>query len=751
MLKKSFCIVMAVFGIIAGTAAAQPLKINVSQDAMSANGMIRYQVPADAPEKIQVKARYHLGDNQWKNPAVNAYRSESVMQRIVATNVIAEEQKASAVTELFAAGRVRTMVWKTFPDLPYGKKVAGVIELTVLNPADNQVIARGSAPFNFDFSKVVVLNKFANNPEIHPDIVLTEKPAKGGGWYETANGLDCVETGDPLEPLAWRPQLSGKYAIYMHLPITGYSLTCLRLSRDGFAQRFDSVDGYEQFWKVADLTNQHIIIQDFYAFLSRVGDHARARLSYIKCVPVTDAAYKEYMDKFYPAQRDKFIAAFFEPYSWSFNELVRDNNKFAEPMAAYAEARVDLVDSQCGRNGMKPLFPNTFSEPLLGGTRGDAHVTKEGKVVPGTYSLGTGRMGRLVDSLYSSVKYAKNEGLLCSINFGAGPSYTGHPLGGDFAQKHPELAVPGWKDFLHYKHPEVIAHYMKHFKAALDAGAKCVTVNFKTYPHGVTDHTQSRAVLRELRKLADNYTVNGEKVKIMVLFPIPGSKGVTFDNNYRPADWIREGLVDILVAAALTDTDIYYFDPTPYVKMVKNTKVKLLVEFSGSACSPIFPYEPLKLADRFYDAGVDGLYIYQADARIVGSMSGKGAEERRWVSLLGNSQNVKDAIRELEAKQNEYSVDVVTNFTYLFQSYRAQMQVDGLDVKKMNLKLIDKDGNVKVESNRTAWPWTLGEGGHSNHYPVGGPFTIKIEAEDGNGNKLVKEFAIPRINRSVSF
>ena len=67
------------------------------------------------------------------------------------------------------------------------------------------------------------------------------------------------------------------------------------------------------------------------------------------------------------------------------------------------------------------------------------------------------------------------------------------------------------------------------------------------------------------------------------------------------------------------------------------------------------------------------------------------------------------------------------------------------------LEVSPSEGKVIVESNRTAWPWVLGEGGHSNHYPVGGPFTIKIEAEDGNGNKLVKEFAIPRINRSISF
>lgn len=750
MIKKFLLLAAAAISALAPAADLPKINVRIEQDRFSANSKIRYDVPENAPSPVKAAMRYRMGNGEWKKASVNAYRSESVMQRIVTGKKIAEEQKAGAVTEYLAAGRTRTMIWQTYPDLPMGKKVAGEVEVVLSDPADGKVLAQGRTAFEFDFSGVKVLDKFAGNPDIHPNIVFDSRPA-GAGWYQTANGLDCVEKGDALEPLAWRHNLSGKYAIFLQVPITGYSIVSLRLSRDGFAQRFDSVDGYEQFWKVADLTDTHIVIQDFYAFLSRIGDHARARLSYIKCVPLSDEDYQAYMNKFYPARRDKFIAAFFEPYSWSFNEYVRDNNKFAEPMSAYAEARVDLVDSQCGRNGMKPLFANSFSTPLLSGTRGDAHVGKDGKVTPGTYSLGTGRMGRVTDSLYASVKYARNENLRCSINFGAGPSYINHPLNGDFAKAHPELAVPNWKDFLHYKHPEVIAHYMKHFKAALDAGAKYVTVNFKTYPHGVTDHTQSLNILRELRKLADKYTADGQKVQIMVLFPIPGSKGVTFDNNFRPADWIKEGLVDILVAACLSDSDIYYFDPAPYVKMVKNTNVKLLVEFSGSACAPIFPYEPLKIADRMYDAGVDGLYIYQADARIVGSMSGKGAEERRWVSLLGNSQSVKAAIRELEAEQEQYSVDMVTNFTYLFQNYRAQMQIDGLAPASVKLQLVDKNGKVLLESDRTAWPWVLGEGGWKNHYPTGGPFTIKVEAVDAQKRVFKKTFAIPRINRSVSF
>ena len=745
MLKHSWLLVLAM-----GLVAAE-LPVKVELDAFTANAYIRYAVPADAPDPVLVRARYRVGNGDFKAAAVSAFRSETAMYSAVRSpNQVAKEEKAGGVTEWLAAGRERTMVWRLYPQIPVGAVTEGEVEVTLAAPAaPEKALATGRARFRFDLGGVKVLSRFADNPDIYPPIVGKGR-GKAPGWYETAQGLDCVEKEDPLEPLAWRHGLSGKYALYAYVPIDGYSMVSLRLTRDGFAQRFVGIDGLEQFWKVADLTDTHIVIQDFYAFLSRLGDHARARLGYIKCVPLSEEQFAAWRRKFQP-KRDKFIAAFFEPYSWSFSEYVRDNGKFSEPMAAYAEAGVDLVDVQCGRNGMRPLFPTDLGTPLLGGTRGDAHVGKDGKVTPGTYSLGTGRMGRVTDSLHASLKAARAEGLRCSINFGAGPSYAGGPLQSDFAKAHPELAVKGNPNFLCYRHEAVLDYYMKHFEKALKAGAKILTVNFKTYPHGVEEHTQSREILRRLRRLADSYAAPGERIRIMVLFPIPGSKGITADNKFRPADWIREKLVDILVCACLSVSDIYYFDPSPYVAMAKGSGVKVLVEFSGSACAPIFPDEPLRLADRFYDAGADGLYIYQADSRVVGSMSSLEAEERRWIRMLGSSQAVKAELKERAARQREYSVSLTHNFTYLFQSYRLQIWPDGMAPSRMTLTMTDAKGKEVAKSVRTAWPWVLGEGGAANHYPVGGPFQVKVVAEDPDGKRFEQEFTFPRINRSYSF
>lgn len=754
-------ITLGVWAATAWSICGAELPVKVELDPVSANAFIRYQVPANMPDPVIVRASMRRDkDDKFAPAAINKFRSETILHRFTdfGDKTLLNEQTSGEVREFLAAGRERTLVWRTYPQLPVGETVRGEVKVQLSAPeAPDAVLAEGTASFEFDFSGIKVLHKFAGNPEIYPPIVL-DKRTDQPSWYDSGSGLDCVEKDNPLEPLAWRHGLRGKYAIHVYVPITGYSMISLRLTSDDYSQRIGAVDGLEYFWKIAPLDNTHIVIQDSYPFLSRIGDHARARLGYIKLVPVAEKVYADYQESFH-LKRDKIVAAFFEPYSWAFSEYVRDNGKFSEPMAAYKEACVDIVDSQVGRLGMKFLFPTDLGMPLLGATAGDAHVDKDGKVKSGTVSLGTGRMVRLNDALKSSLKYANAEGLQCGINFGAGPSYNpGNPLRSEFSDAHPAWGVqdtrviPNATDFLSFRHPEVRAYYLEHFRAALNAGATLLTVNFKTYPHGVESAADSLAFLRELRKLADGYEKNGVKIKLMVLFVTPGNRGVTENNKFEPKRWVQEGLVDYLVPSALSDTNLYFFDPAPYVEMVKGSKTKLLVEFSVSACSPLFPLEILKLVDRIYDAGADGIYIYQADARIVGSMNAVQEEERRWIRVLGSSSAVKEAIRKLEAKQSDYSVGMATNFTYLFQAYRAQIWPDGMTPKKIEISLLDTEGAEKVRSVRTAWPWVLGELGVEHHYPTGGPFILKAVASDAvTGKTYEQQFNLPRINRSVSF
>ncbi len=740
-------------GTISAILPAAELPVSITLDPVSANAYIRYQVPGNAPDPVTVKARFKLQkDDAFKPAAINKFRSEAVLHGYVRNNskTLQEEQQKGEVLEYLAAGRERTLVWRTFPQLPVGGPVAGEIEVTLEDPKHpGQAIAQGSVPFKLDLSAVKVLDKFADNPNLFPSGSVAQERGKNPGWHDSNRGLDCVEKGDFLEPLVWRHGLRGKYAIYVYLPWTGYSMISLRLSSDDYAQRFASVDGFEQFWKITDVSDTHLVIQEYYAFLTKIGDNARARLSYVKLVPVSDEIYHQWQTRFNP-KHDKIVAAFFEPYSWSFSEYVRDNGKFSEPMAAYREAGVDLVDVQAGRHGSKPLFPTDLNMPLLESTRGDAHIGKDGKVSAGTVSLGTGRMGRLCDAIRASLKYANAEKLPCSINFGSVSYHPGSSLRSEFSEQHPEFACKDNNSFLDFSHEEVVKYYLQHFEEALKRGAKMLTANFKSYPHGIQNAAQSLNILRRLRKLADSYAAPGERIAIMVVFPFPGNRNITNGNKFQPRDWIKENLIDYLVPCSLSAGGDYFSKASEYVQMAKGTPVKVLMEFTSSSNSAIYPDEPLALAQRWYQEGADGVYIYQSDARIVGSMNAAHQEERRWINVLGSTRAVDAELAALAAQKNAYSVDAVTNYTYLFQADRVQIQLDGITPVKMTLSLLDSSGKVLVKSERTAWPWILGEFGVANHYPVGGPYVVKVRAEDASGKIFEKELPIPRINRSVT-
>lgn len=724
-----------------GLFAAAGLPLKLEFDPASANGRITYQVPADAPDEIVVTARYRLADDDFAPATVNKYRSETAT-RIVGrdrSGLLAREQKEGRVTEYLAAGRSRTLLWTTAGQLPYGDRVAGELRLTIAPAAEPEtILAEGTASFAADFSRVVMLDRFAGNPAIHPDIVSPEK-LSAPGWYQSAEGLEVYEKEDLLEPLMYRPELTGYYAIYLAVPRTGYGEIEVELTGDGFSQRFAGFDGHEYFWKMARLDGEHFIIRQPYRTLGKLNDALRARLRYVKFVPVTEAEYRKYAAN-RTAKRDKFVAAYFEPYSWAFRDFVTAESKFLEAAAAYREAGVDLVDTQVGRGGSKPQYPSAIELPLLGKTRGDAPAgSKESP-----FSLGTGRMIRLTDPARAMLRAGKAYDLAVSINFGAANNYKGGELEGALVAAKPELFIDRF--FLDYANPEARRALLVHFEEVLRRGARRLSLDFCRYPHGVRSPEDANAFLRELRQLADRYRGTGDRITILVRFPVPGCKGIDRQNSkFQPAVWIREKLIDFLVPADFAGMP--QFDVRPFVAMAKGSRVKVLPCIEGLKFGPPFPGAALDRADEFYRAGADGLYVYQADAHIVGSMTGLGDVDHDTFRTFGSSELVRQAVAREKARHADYSTDVYWNFPLPYQSYRALFWIEGVTPEKVEMYI---DG--ELVTSRTAPPWMLGEQGFENHYRfLGKDKKAKAVLYLPGGKTLTKEFDVKLIARSISF
>lgn len=727
------------FSFVPAQAGDAVLPVTLRFDPVSANGIIHYQVPQDAPEEIRVSAQYlPAGEKNFRPAAVNKYRSETALTVLRSDKILAEEREKGTVTENLAAGRNRTLVWTTSRQFKAGKPVSGKLKI-IIAAADspNRILAENTIDFDFNRKDVVLLDNFLDNPDIHPTGAVSTD-SKTPGWRQVSDGLEAIEKEDPIEPLMYDHKLKGYYAIYLAVPRTGYGEIELELTSDGFSRRFSACDDCEQFWKIAPLDGTHLVIRQPYRTLVKVNDALRARLAYVKFVPVSREVYEQYMAN-QRQGRDKIVAGYFEPYSWAFREHVTTNSKFMEAAAAFNEAGIDLVDMQVGRGGAKPQYPSSVETPLFTETKGDP--APGSRIAP--TSLWTGRMVRLTNPIRAMIPAAKAYDEQLFINFGAANNYRGGPLEGDFSKQNPDCFIDRY--YLDYGNPKARNFMLSLFREVLEHGAENISIDFCRYPHGVRQGEDVNLFLRELRKLADQYRTNGKRVAILVRFPVPGNKGIAEKNGkFQPEKWIREKLIDYLVPSDFGGMP--FFDVTPYVEMAKGSGIKVLPCIDGMKSGVPFPGEALRRVAEFYRKGADGVYIYQSDAHIVGSMTGLRDADADTIRTFGYSKLVEAAIAAEEKRIPEYSTDVYWSFPLPYQSNRALLQIDGLIPDKVDFYV---DG--KLVNTRTQPPWMLGEQGFANHYPFTGKNkTIRVVLHF-DGRTWSKEFNGINILRSYSF
>jgi hypothetical protein len=294
---------------------------------------------------------------------------------------------------------------------------------------------------------------------------------------------------------------------------------------------------------VAKLDGQNLIVNEPWGVVHQ--STGRARMNYVRFVPIT----KELYDKLTQPERyphDKVMDTYFEPYSWAAYTNVSPANCLAGPIAAYAEAKVDFIDAQMGRLGMKPIYPSLVETPLVGETETDAPPGGEAPLNSNVW-----RLAAYHHTWAGFARYAKAYDLPIVANFGAGVTYHDSPLESPFFKAHPEWTRD--KAFPLYKYPQVRRHFLAQYREMLQKGARHISIDLCVYPFVVDGAGQATTFLQELRKLADEYSTAGRgRVTIGVRFPVPGNKGE--GGFYHPKQWVDQKLVDVLV----TSGSVYY-------------------------------------------------------------------------------------------------------------------------------------------------------------------------------------------------
>ncbi|NUM56847.1 MAG: hypothetical protein HUU46_24725 [Candidatus Hydrogenedentes bacterium] len=678
---------------------------------------VTYAIPATAPDPITVVCG-------WSTPGANDWKPADVMPLVSETayNMATGDQwklwhVAGRIVERRAAGLHRTLVFNPYPDAVADGRVDVDFRIELRGPNDE---ALGTAQ-----TKIEADNRDVRYIEDWSQAIQRELvSAEGKPWTYRADyaAEDGVSLGSALSgflgheqelpPLTYPLDLKGHYAIFLCTnPMKG--AIRLRLTGDERSEQLGSRYPREEvLWRWARMDRQHLVLRQTHNYTG----WQQAHIDYVKLVPLTDAQVLALESRF-GGPTDRLIAGYWEPYSWAFWDHVTETTQHREPLTAFAEARVKIVDTQIGRFGMKSVYETRLTDQLLYSTIGDPI----GDVVqPRTDNVG--KMQHFTNTLDATIRYSRDLMLAPHANFGATNCYPGTPLQGDFSIQHPDW-VRGHA--LKYEVPEVRAYILALYREALEIGAPAVSIDFCRYPEGIDSAETCTLFLRELRALADEFgRARNKRVPILIRFP---GTGVRLAERFDYATWVKEGLVDYLCPSNIQGRHMH-IDMAPYFESVKGTSCMLLPCMDALTWGLPFPGPFLWRASQLYNQGAKGVYVYQADGRILGLPS-----DRRHMRMLASSAAVARFWHDDTVERPRRSKGIYITQPHEFGKYhgweRIRIWTEGVPLGPVETYLDDAPV-TRMEGP----PYLVGTEDYASDAVIPpGDHVLRIRAVDGDG------------------
>lgn len=497
------------------------------------------------------------------------------------------------------------------------------------------------------------------------------KKADKSGWnialYKGTNEGFIIESTNISQELELPLKLNGYFKVYIGYTSGTDAFIIKETGKDGLYNYVENntKNNLDKLYGNQYIYEKRVLISNFSGNSIKICpcDNCRVRIAYIKLVEMTSKEIAVYTTLSEGDNR-KRVMYDFDGYSGFFSGFYPDIDSLKKrTVGVLSNKNIGEINWCLGTTGMLN-YNSKFAGKAFEDVDKYNEQLRKGDKIAIKQILNILKSGKSPLEIIADEAEKKGIKVNASLRMDAfyNPKIYGF-LNGSMYDKYKDCLQNG-SFFMSYKYDK-FRNYIKNIlkEAATFKNVYGITLDFCRYPTVMGSETvqlQKSGIMNQFMKEVRNEILRNKTITVRIPYKNP------FFYGFDVKTWVRKGYIDRLIPSNIGKDD--FFDITPYVKMIKGTKVKLGIGINADVKGHDITKEEEELVEKglyvhekeylnleqyllrayeVYKKGADGIFLFNTSPNILSPIEGKYLGDKvliqKWYDF---EYNEREAVRK---------------------------------------------------------------------------------------------------------